>query len=374
MYIDNYLNTPVSVNIELISKWKNIVTGLETKNDKPNEFMAPNIDILFDCPFLIGNLQELPSFWIDSIEHRFIGYNMGEFDKEQFIGNLKKAIQASINIIGDIPYQKYTFIAIGPGFGGIEHLNNTTVSFDGSRLNQKESMTKLMSFLTHEYFHHYNVKRIRPFELGPFCYDNENRTNLLWVSEGFTVYYEYIILRRANLISDQEFLESIEKKIMINENNPGRLFQSLSQSSYNTWSDGPFGKQGKDAGKTISYYDKGPLLGLILDLTIRNATDNKKSLDDVMKQLYWQFYKKLNRGFTDAELQQTCEAIAGISLSNEFEYVYSTNEIDYNKYLSYAGLKVTELKSTNNKRSFALAKLNNVNSLQIAILSGLQGK
>jgi predicted metalloprotease with PDZ domain len=254
--------------------------------------------------------------------------------------NLKKIIEKGTDIIGDIPYNRYTFIGIGPGFGGIEHLNNATVSFDGNRLDQKGSMTRILNFLGHEYFHNYNVKRIRPYELGPFDYDKENRTNLLWVSEGLTVYYEYLIVLRAGLMSEQELFDNLGSNIDAYENDPGSPFQSLSQASYNTWSDGPFGMKGKDQDKAISYYDKGPVIGMILDFTIRNATQNKKSLDDVMRQLYRKYYKELQRGFTDAEFQEECESAAGISLAPEFEYVYTTRDIDYTHYLTYAGLKI----------------------------------
>ena len=110
-------------------------------------------------------------------------------------------------------------------------------------------MTRILNFLGHEYFHNYNVKRIRPYELGPFDYDKENRTNLLWVSEGFTVYYEYLIVKRAGLMSEQELFDNFESNINAYENDPGRPLQSLSQASYNTWSDGPFGMKGKGSGQ-----------------------------------------------------------------------------------------------------------------------------
>jgi predicted metalloprotease with PDZ domain len=137
-------------------------------------------------------------------------------------------------------------------------------------------------------------------------------------------------------------LASIESNINAYENDPGRFHQSLAQASFQTWSDGPFGNRSSGEDRAISYYDKGPLMGLILDFTIRHATENKKSLDDVMRLLYTTYYKKLKRGFTDAEFQQACEDVAGISLSNEFEYVYSTREIDYSRYLGYAGLAISE--------------------------------
>ncbi len=126
-------------------------------------------------------------------------------------------------------------------------------------------MNRMMNFLAHEYFHHYNVKRIRPSELGPFDYDQGSKTNLLWVSEGLSVYYEYMVVKRAGLADEQTLFGDFEKNINANENNPGRRYQSLAQASYKTWSDGPFGTQGEEAGKSISYYDKGPVVGLLLD-------------------------------------------------------------------------------------------------------------
>ena len=146
-------------------RWKNIATGLQQVNGKKDEFTAPDFDILYDSPLLVGDLQELPSFAVKGIKHRFIGYKMSSFDEVTFMNNLKKVVEAASNIIGDIPYKNYTFIGIGPGRGGIEHLNNTTVSFDGKELNTADGMNRMMNFLAHEYFHHYNVKRIRPFEL-----------------------------------------------------------------------------------------------------------------------------------------------------------------------------------------------------------------
>lgn len=370
LYIKDHINTPVSIKVVSNNQWKNIATGLDSVPGKQNEFSASDFDLLYDCPILIGNLKELPPFEVKGIKHRFIGYNVGEFNKTVFTNNLKKVVQASVDIFGDIPYNQYTFIGIGPGYGGIEHLNNTTISFNGNKLDDERTMKGVMKYIAHEYFHNYNVKRIRPYELGPFDYDKENRTNLLWVSEGLTVYYEYIVAVRAGVINEQDFILSLERNINTTENNPGHNFQSLTQASYNTWSDGPFGQQ----GKSISYYEKGPIIGLILDLAIRNATDNNKSLDDVMRQLYWHYYKELGRGFTDAEFQQTCESIAGVSLSSEFEYVNTTKDIDYNKYLSYAGLKIE--KKTNPKAGYKrliISKVDNANLKQKGILLALVG-
>ena len=378
LYTAGFLHTPVSVNILIRKEWHKIATGLEPVTGKPHEFTAPDFDILYDCPILIGNLEELSSFKIKGIEHRFIGYNMGNFDKPLFMDNLKKMVEAAVAIIGDIPYKQYTFIAIGPGRGGIEHLNNTTIGFNGSGLNTPAAINKTMNFIAHEYFHHYNVKRIRPFELGPFDYDNGNRTNLLWVSEGLSVYYEYMIVKRAGLADTRTLLSDFEGNLNAVENNAGRLYQSLQQSSYSTWNEGPFGTQGTEPGKTISYYDKGPLVGLLLDFEIRNATQNSKSLDDVMRFLYWKYYKEEHRGFTEAEFQQACEQVSGSSLAGFFEYIYTTKELDYSKYLTYAGLKiykqVIDPNDKKNTQKLTITRMENPTALQSVILHSWLGE
>jgi predicted metalloprotease with PDZ domain len=376
LYIEGHLNIPVSVTFSLNNEWNKIATGLDPVGGRPYEFTAPDFDILYDCPVLIGNLRELPSFKVKGIEHRFIGYNMGDFDQILFMDNLKRMVEAAVDIIGDIPYKQYTFIGIGPGRGGIEHLNSTTLSFDGSGLNKPETMNKMMNFIAHEYFHNYNVKRIRPFELGPFDYDIENRTNLLWFSEGLTVYYEYLIVKRAGLADADTFLSFFDGNLDAFENDPGRLYQSLQQASYNTWSDGPFGTKGGGPDKAISYYDKGLLVGLLLDFEIRNATQNKNSLDDVMRLLYQKYYKEGNRGFTEAELQSSCEQVAGISLASIFEYVYTTKEIDYSNYLAYAGLKIDNQSSGSKgeANTIKLTRMENPSPLQAAILESWLGE
>lgn len=368
LYINGYLHTPVSINVKVVNPWSKIATGLDPVNGKSNEFTATDFDLLYDCPILAGNLQELPSFKVNGIEHRFITYRPDDFDKVEFMASLKKVVEAAVAVIGDIPYRQYTFIGIGPGRGGIEHLNNTTVGFDGKGLNTTEGLNRTMNFLAHEYFHHYNVKRIRPMELGPFDYDNPTRTNLLWVSEGLSVYYEYMIVKRAGLISEQTLFANFEKSINGFEGSHGRLHQSLTQASYATWSEGPYGKQAADTNQSISYYDKGPAVGLLLDFTIRHATQNKKSLDDVMRFLYNEYYKKMQRGFTDAEFQQACETVAGISLSNLFEYVFTTKELDYKTYFAYAGLTAEIQTDNENRRRLTIKRMENPGELQSAIL------
>jgi len=369
LFCEEYIKSPVTVKVVPDSRFPDIATGLGQAAGKTNTFIASDFDILYDSPILAGKLDEFPQFEINGIVHRFIAYNPGTFDKAALMSALEKSVKEATELIGDIPYPGYTFIGIGPGFGGIEHLNNTTVSFYGGNLdNNHQTFQKMILFLTHEYFHNYNVKRIRPFELGPFDYSGENRTNLLWVSEGLSVYYEYLIVKRAGLLNDDDLFRNLAADITSFENDPGKEYQSLIQSSYNTWSDGPFGKKPGEADRAISYYEKGPVAGLILDFAIRKATDSKKSLDDVMRLVYRKYYKELERGFTDAEFQKACEEIAGAGLSRVFEYMTTTREIDYASYLSLAGLKLSSSPDSGGIRKYSITQETNPSEAQLRFL------
>jgi predicted metalloprotease with PDZ domain len=340
LHIADRIDLPATVTLEPYTGWNNVATGLDPVNGKPFTYSAPDFDVLYDSPILIGSLEELPSFTVRGVPHYFLAYKGGNFDKAKLMNNLKKIVETAVDLIGDIPYKHYTFIAIGPGRGGIEHLNSTTISFDGNGLKTDADWLRILHFIAHEYFHHYNVKRIRPIELGPFDYDKGSPTNMLWVSEGLSVYYEYLLVRRAGLCSDEELLQSFRGNMLNYENKPGHYFQSLTQSSYETWSDGPQGRVNDEVNKTISYYDKGPVVGLMLDFAIRHNTSNKKSLDDVMRLLYKTYYQKKKRGFTEAEFRAACENIAGEPLTELFEYVSTVKAPDYPKYFAYGGLSI----------------------------------
>lgn len=340
LYPAGALNLPSTVTVLPWAKWNKVATGLEPVDGRLHSFYAANYDVLYDSPILMGNLEELPSFKVKGVTHRFIGYKLGQFDRVKFVDDLSKIIEKASDIIGDIPYKHYTFLAIGPGQGGIEHANSTAISFDGSALNSPEGRVRMLNFLAHEYFHHYNVKRIRPVELGPFDYENGNRTKMLWVSEGLTVYYEYLILKRAGITDEKQLLQSLRTNILAFENKPGRMYQSLAEASFETWSDGPFGRTGEEVNKTISYYDKGPVVGWLLDLKIRHETQNKKSLDDVMQALYQRYYQSKKRGFTETEFKEIAEKIAGTSIDDILTYVTTTQELKYPSYLHYAGLEI----------------------------------
>jgi predicted metalloprotease with PDZ domain len=340
VYVPGQLRRPVIVRVELNPKWSTVATGLDpVPSGPPHTYRAADFDVLYDSPILMGNLEALPTFDVKGVPHRFVGYALGEFDRRQFVDDLRAVVEAGATIIGDVPYAHYTFLGIGPGRGGIEHANSAAVPFTGIG-SDRASRIRTLSFLAHEYFHSYNVKRIRPIALGPFDYDRPNVTDMLWVSEGFTVYYEYLMLARSHRMTPQELLDALSRTIAAVESNPGRHFQSVAASSRETWTQGPFARGGTGIRRTMSYYDKGPVLGLLLDFRIRHETKNRRSLDTVMRTLYRKYYKQLRRGWTDAEFRQVCEEVAGVRLTDFFEYASTTRTIDYERYLAYAGLQL----------------------------------
>jgi predicted metalloprotease with PDZ domain len=338
LHISGMTQYPVRVAIELPSNWKQIATGLEPVRGATNTFSASNFDVLYDSPILMGN-QEYLHFDVKGVPHYLAIENLSpNVDRPKMVADLQKMVTAATELIGAVPYLHYTFLLMGRGNGGIEHLNSASIQFDGNSLDTPAGYRRWLSYVSHEYFHNFNVKRIRPIALGPFNYDMENLTHMLWVSEGLTVYYENLVLVRAGLMTREEYLADMQNSITTFENLPGRHYQSATESSWNAWNTGS--GIGGDRNTTISYYQNGAMLGAMLDLAIRSDSGNRKSLDDVMRSLYRKFYVQKKRGFTDAEFRQECETAAGADLSEVFSYASTTIDVDYAKYFALAGLRL----------------------------------
>lgn len=371
LYPEGALGSSCEVTFDLYPGWTTISTGLEPVttstglatapasagagktstsagpepvNGQVRTFSASCYDVLFDCPVLAGN-QEVITFTVNSVPHHIAVLNPGNYDREALKRDYAKVVASAVSIIGEMPYNHYTFLIMGKGMGGLEHLNSMAV-FTGREDGNiypadRRAFRGWMEFIAHEFFHLYNIKTIRPIALGPFDYDRENYTNILWVSEGFTVYYENIIMNRAGFMTPDEMLESLSRSITTYESIPGSRVQSATLSSFDTWINF-FSRSENSQNITISYYDKGCGLGLLLDLKIRHSTGNRKSLDDVLRVLYYDYHKGLGRGFTDEEFRAECEKIAGVDLGELFRWASSTVRPDYDRYLDYAGLYLKE--------------------------------
>lgn len=340
MHVAGQIRHPVTISVRPHPTWSRVSTGLEPLEGRPSTFVAPDFDVLYDCPILLGS-QEVLSFEVRGIPHFVVLDVLESFDRTQLAVDMRRMIEVAVAIIGEVPYRHYAFMVMGGGRGGLEHQNSTALMIDDPySLKDPVGYRGWLRFVAHEFFHLYNVKRIRPVALGPFDYDAENYTRMLWMSEGLTVYYEDLILRRAGFLTREEYFERARTNISQYESTPGHQFQSATEASFDTWIH--FFNRGENAANTtISYYDKGAALGMLLDLKIRHESKNRRSLDHVMRALYQDYYRERARGFTDDEFREACETAAGTPLAEVFDvYASTAKDIDYPRYLAYAGLDI----------------------------------
>jgi len=357
MYLEGFLKSPSTVRVLAPDVWK-VATGLPAVPGLKNTFRAENFDVLYDSPFEASNFKTLV-FNVKGVPHRIVIDGEGNYDPERMRRDVQKIVETQVELMGgEVPYRDYTFILHlrSDAGGGLEHLNSTALGYPrfGFRIRSGERATSaapnasqtperdyrgFLSLVSHEFFHLWNVKRIRPDALGPFDYTQENYTKVLWVAEGITDYYADLVLRRAGLITESEFLAATARSMQSLQNTPGRLEQSVEESSFDAWI--KYYRQDENSiNSQISYYDKGALLGLLLDLEIRKRASGAKSLDDVMRYLYAEFFKK-NRNYGPVDFQKACELMAGSSLEEFFnKYVRGKEELDYNAALEAAGLRL----------------------------------
>ena len=336
--------------------WDKISTGLEPVKGKVNTFYAPDFDVLFDSPIEVGN-QDVFTFNAAGVKHEVAMYGGGNYDKVALKADMAKIIEEETSIFKENPNKRYVFIVHNrnSGGGGLEHLNSTVLGATRNGYTNETTYKGFLGLVAHEYFHLWNVKRLRPEALGPFDYDRENYTSALWISEGFTAYYDNLIMRRVDLYSPEQYLMILANDLNALSNQPGGRVQSVAEASFDAWIK-YYRPNENSANSTISYYTKGAVIGMVLDLEIMNATEGRKGLDDLLKQMYDLYYKQLSRGFTDAEFKAMAEQVAGKSLDDIYEkYIYGVTSIDYKKYLGYAGVQVVDENEGKNEPYLGIA-------------------
>ena len=339
MYVAGYLRAPVTLHVEPYDDWQ-VATSLLEMKAQPHTYRPENFDILYDSPFQVGHLHIL-EFEVRGVVHRIVIEGEGNYEPERLRRDVQRIVEAAAALMGELPYHDYTFLLRlrASGGGGLEHLNSTSIIIPRFSFQPETSYRNVLTVIAHEFFHAWNVKRIRPDALGPFDYTQENYTRLLWVAEGITSYYQNILLRRAGLISDKDFLDLLTRSIQGLQHTPGRLKVSAEEASFDAWIK-EYRADENSINSTLSYYDKGALLGALLDLEIRRRSNGAKSLDDVLRYLYTDFYKK-ERNYTPEDFQHVCEQMAGASLEDFFRrYVRGREELDYNTALGGAGLQL----------------------------------
>ena len=353
MYPEGSLAEPSLVQIVMPKIWTKVSTGLPLVANQPFTYYAKNFDWLFDSPIEVGN-QDIFEFTAANVKHEVAMVGGGNYDKEKLKIDMAKIVEEETAIFGENPNDHYVFIVhhFLNGGGGLEHQNSTVLGASRMGYDKEKSYKDFLSLVAHEYFHLWNVKRLRPIALGPFDYDNENYTTNLWIAEGFTAYYDNLIVQRTGNFTDIEFLDILINDINLIYNQPGSKVQSVSDASFDAWI--KYYRPNENSNNTtISYYNKGSLIAALLDLAIIKHSNGAQSLDDAMKFAYTEYHKKKGRGYTDTEFKLIFERFAGENLDQFYkDYIKGTSTLDFQKYLDYAGLKLVE--EAQNPKSISL--------------------
>ncbi len=344
-WLNGFHNEPSTLTITPWKKDQLITTGLKpVKASNPWELSAGNLDELFDCPVQIGS-HTVWEFEAEGVPHQIAMVGSNTADSNKLIADIKKIVKAAKGIFGELPCKDYTFIVhhMNNGSGGLEHGNSTTLQATPNTYSTPAGLEKFLGLVSHEYFHLWNVKRLRPKALGPFDYENENYTPFLWFSEGFTAYYDDYILYKAGLITKERYLEILSSNFGYVQNSAGARIQSLAESSHDAWI--KYYRPNENSGNaTANYYTHGAAIATLLHWEILKASQGKKDLDGFMKSLYETFYKKKDAGFNYDEFYAHLNSYAGKDLASSVK-VWTEKPMvpDFEKLAGEAGIKFKNL-------------------------------
>lgn len=335
VYVVGAKHLPVRSRYEIPNGWK-IANGLLSTGD-PAVRYARDYDTLIDAPTTLGIFQE-HTFEVAGTPFSCVFFSNDQqydFDIPAFVDVCKKIVKAQGELYGSYPFPNYVFLFSLPGGGGLEHLNSTTIGLNPVAM--KRDVRAGASVTSHEFFHTWNVKRIRPKVLGPFEYEHENYTGNLWVSEGWTSYFGDLTMARTGIISRQEYLAKIERFIRVELNKEARKDHSVYWASRNVWQ-----RNRADGLPRVDYYAKGEILGLAIDLKIRHVTGNKKSLNDVMR-FFNRWFAERGVGFEEGDVERACTAVSNHDFGEFFaRHVRGVLDPPLKECFAYAGIEYTE--------------------------------
>lgn len=335
---------PISVRIEAPPGWRT-ATGLERNPLRQDVFVAPNYDVLVDSPLEIG-IHDLIAFDVDGLPHEIVIWSRHPWDrgiigKDRLIKDFSAIVRSQREIFGRSPYSRYVFlIHVVPGLrGGTEHLNSTIMQTSPAAFETQTAYERFLGLVAHEFFHTWNVKQFRPAGIHPYDYIHENLTDLLWVAEGTTSYYDDLTLARTGLSTLTRYFRTIADAAGALRTTPGRHHQSLAESSFDAWI--KFNRATPDSpNSTISFYSKGALVSLLLDMELRDRTDNRVSLDDVMRHMYEEFPLD-GPGYTTQDLLDLLGRLSDTDFAEFFErYVTGVEDLPLEDALSVAGMRL----------------------------------
>jgi predicted metalloprotease with PDZ domain len=331
-----------AINVKITTpkpEWQ-ITTALPLIPGETNTFFAADFDTLVDSPFEIG-CHSLYEFEVLDKPHELAIWGQGNYDVQRMLADIQRIIEVEAGMFGGLPYDRYIFLLhlFSQAYGGLEHKESCSLIYQRFGFRDRDKYERFIQLVAHEFFHLWNVKRIRPLGLEVFDYDSENYTPSLWFCEGTTSYYDLLIPLRAGIYDAKSYLSHLGKEIMRYQNISGRKVQPLSESSFDTWI--KLYRPDANSGNTqISYYLKGEMVSLLLDLMIRARHRNQRSYDDVMRKMWHQFGKD-EIGFTPEDLQEVIESVAGVHLADFFaSYIDGLDDLPFNQYLEPFGLQL----------------------------------
>ncbi|MCD4654293.1 PDZ domain-containing protein [bacterium] len=329
------------LDVVLPDNWQHIATGMSARDDSNRKFSAKDYHQLMDCPMLIGN-HFLHEFEVNGIKHEVAIEGKGNLDVDQFLKDLEKITICEIEMMQHVPYDRYVFLfLITDRDAGLEHCNSTLIFENHFNFKPKKKYAEMISIFSHELYHAWNVKALRPAELVNPNYFTETYTDLLWVSEGFTNYYHYQFLLRPGIMTLKEYVDAVTFQVTRYRRFPGFEYQSTAEASFDAWIK-YYRHNENTPNSTISYYLKGSIIAFFLDLDILEATNGKHRLDDVMRDLYQEHYVRKFDGFTYDDVVQIAEKYMGKNLEEFFrKFVYGTTDMPFEKYFHKIGLELT---------------------------------
>ncbi len=335
---------------ELILDIADVYVGVaaDMPEAKSGVWLARNYDHLVDAPIIAGDLRRLP-FDVQGVPHELIHVGgAAQWPDERSQTDVARLAKEVVDFWRDVPYGRYLFLnVINETRGGLEHKGSTLMMTKRFQASTEAGYRSWLGLVSHEFFHAWNGKRLRPQALGPFDYENEVYTEALWFVEGLTSYYDDLLMFRAGLMSQKQYLAALSKQIKRLEGTPGRLEQPLSRASYDAWIE-YYRHDESSKNTTISYYTKGSVVGFVLDMEIRHATGGTKSLDDVMRAAYLSYSK--GRGYSDAELLDVFEEVGGKKVRELVRVLTTTTiPINYDRALKWAGLRFKKAKDPDMK-------------------------
>ncbi|HXI75189.1 MAG TPA: PDZ domain-containing protein, partial [Pyrinomonadaceae bacterium] len=353
MYLVNHKQDPVGLSISAPSGWR-IVNGRTDKKDQ-SEFQFPNWDVMIDTSTEIGPDWTQDNFAIDGKTYHVVVHSMGgEGGKRPaLVRDIEKIVRAETSMWGPPEFDSYTFLLHfandAHSNDGMEHLTSTEIIEPGA-LGDAGTFEETLDAVAHEFFHVWNVKRLRPVELGPWDFTRPANTRGLWIAEGITNYYGHLMQRRAGLWDDKKFWQTLIEQITEIESAPGSKLMSAEESSLSApfIDDAPQSQQTNLANTSISYYAKGESLGVVLDLLIRGKTNGKASLDEVMRRMYDEIYLHSpsasyylrGRGYRNEDFERVVSQVAGSDMSDFFKrYVRGVETPPYEQAFAQVGLR-----------------------------------